>query len=82
MNNVYEIKFNDASNKESVLIIKNDTDNIFNKNLFKMISYKGNISRIGNNFLEKSIDNIVKDISSQGFRIISVIILNWELQGN
>ena len=80
--NIYEIKFNDADSKESVIVIQSYFEKNFNKNLFKITSHKGDISKIKNNILEENIDNIIEDIRSQGLEIISVIILNWRLQDN
>lgn len=75
-NNIYEIKFYDENNKESVLVIQSDAKQNMNKNSFRIISYKGDISKIENNISGKSINKIASYIKSQKLEIISIIIIN------
>jgi len=74
-NNIYEIKFYDE-NKESVLVIQSNSEKNINKSSFKIISYKGDISKIENNISGKSIDKILSYIKSQELEIISVLVIN------
>lgn len=66
----WEIKFNSINKKESVLVIQNYLEKNTNKNVFKIIAFQGDISKIKNNILGNNIDEIVKNLKLEGLEII------------